>query len=49
MNKSLSFLLSGINKLVPKSDKKIAIYGRRMLNDNAEALLDYIQNISSDS
>ena len=42
MNKSLSFLLSGINKLVPKSDKKIAIYGRRMLNDNAEALLDYI-------
>lgn len=35
-------LLSIINWLVPKRNNQIAIYGRRMLNDNAETLLDYL-------
>lgn len=39
-------ILSLINKLLPKSKRQIAIYGRRMLSDNAEALLDYL--ISND-
>jgi hypothetical protein len=42
MNKHFCFLLSTINGLIPKSNKRIAIYGRRMLNDNSEALLDYL-------
>ena len=42
MNKYLCIILSAINSLIPKSDKRIAIYGRRMLNDNSEALLDYL-------
>lgn len=35
-------LLSGINRLIPKKINQIAIYGRRMLNDNSAALLDYL-------
>lgn len=42
MGNSLCKILTLFNKLIPKSEKQIAIYGRRMLNDNAEALLDYL-------
>lgn len=42
MKKLFCFILSIVNQLIPKSEKYISIYGRRMLSDNAEALLDYL-------
>ena len=35
-------LMSFLNRLVPKNDRMIVIYGRSMLNDNSEALLNYL-------
>lgn len=40
--KFLQKCLSFINRIIPKSDRIISIYGRRMLNDNSAALLDYL-------
>lgn len=39
---ALCRFLSCINRIIPKSDTHISIYGRRMLNDNAEAILDHL-------
>ena len=35
-------ILSAINRIVPKKKDTITIYGRKMLNDNAAALLDFL-------
>lgn len=35
-------ILSYINRITPKRERQIAIYGRRMLNDNSAALLDFL-------
>lgn len=36
------WLLTLMNFVIPKNKNMIVIYGRKMLNDNAEALLDYL-------
>lgn len=35
-------ILSFVNRLIPKNKRQIVIYGRRMINDNTEAILDYL-------
>ena len=35
-------ILSFINLIISKDKDKIVIYGRSMLNDNAEAIIDYL-------
>ena len=44
--KKISFyILSMINLFLPKNEKKIVLYGRKMLNDNLEAMIiHFIQN-----
>lgn len=40
----LFWILTIINFVIPKNRKLIVIYGRRMLNENNEALLDFLLN-----
>lgn len=42
MKNIIYWILSSLNVLIPKNKRMIAIYGRSMLNDNAEALMDFL-------